>query len=68
MRSGILAHSGVVKSRGPYLTSDALKIEPNRMCPSAFITTFWQFLDFILQISHDKTFKIRYTRCLFIVI
>ena len=39
-----------------YITSDALKIEPNRMCPCAFITTFWQFFDFILQISHDKTF------------
>ena len=25
------------------LTSDASKIKPNRMCPCAFITTFWQF-------------------------
>ena len=36
-----------------FLTSNVLKIKPNRMGPCAFITTFWQFFDFILQISHD---------------
>ena len=51
-----------------YLTSDAMKFEPYKMCPSAFSTTFWQFFDFILQISYDKTFKIRYVRCLYIII
>ena len=51
-----------------YITSDAMKFEPYEMCPSAFSTTFWQFFDFILQISYDKTFKIRYVKCLYIII
>ena len=38
------------------ITSDALKIEPNRICPCAFIMTFWQFF-FILQNSQENTFK-----------
>ena len=50
------------------LTPDAMKFEPYRMCPSAFNTTFWQFFDVILQIPHNKTFKIRYIRCRYIVI
>ena len=50
------------------LTSDAMKFEPYKMCPNAFNTTFWQFFYFILQISHNKTFKIRYIRCQYIVI
>ena len=50
------------------LTSDAIKFEPYRICPSAFNTTFWQFFDFILKISHNKTFKIWYIRCWYIVI
>ena len=51
-----------------YIKSDALKIEPHRMCPCAFIMTFWQFFYFILQNSHEKTFKMKYTRCLYIAI
>ena len=39
------------------ITSDAMKFEPYRMCPSAFNTTFWQFFDFIFQISHNKPLK-----------
>ena len=50
------------------ITSDAMKFEPYKMCPGAFSTTFWQFFDFILQISYDKTFKIRCVRCLYIFI
>ena len=53
----ILVASWVIAS---IVTSDAIKFEPYRMCPSAFDTTFCQFFDFILQISHYKTFEIRY--------
>ena len=50
------------------IKSDAIKIEPYRMCPCAFIMTFWAILYFILQNSHEKTFKMKYTRCLYIAI
>jgi hypothetical protein len=32
------------------ITSDALKIEPNRICPCAFFMTLWQF--FLLHIAN----------------
>ena len=41
------------------VTSDALKIEPND-----FLAIFY----FILQNSHEKAFKMKYTRCLYIAI
>ena len=47
------------------LTSDALKFEPHRMCRCAFITNFWAIFYFILQNSHEKTFKMKYNRCLY---
>ena len=39
------------------VTSDALKIEPNRMCPCAFIMTFWQFFMSYCKILMKRPLK-----------
>ena len=50
------------------ITCDALKFIPNRMSPCAFVIDFLAIFYFTLQNSHEKTFKMMYTRCLYIVI
>ena len=46
-----------------YVTSDLKKFEPYIDCLCDFIMTFLSNPQFIMQISHAKTFKMKYTRC-----